>query len=562
MSLDLHALVRGGRLRRADVALGELVARLFPDGAPEVALAAALAARAIADGHSALQLDAAQAWFESLEGTGTAPWLPEFASWRAALHDSAAVAVPPVDDATATTRNVPLVLDPQGRLYLRRYFEYERCLARTLIARAHQRRLELITGGPGTGKTHGVLQRLVELAWAAHAQSRSLRIALAAPTGKAAARLAESVRTQREALDLPGPVAAMIPHQAQTLHRLLGLSPVAARAGFHRAAPLPFDVVVVDEVSMVDLPLMTKLAAAVREDAVLILLGDPDQLSAVEAGDVLGALVQAAGEASLEACHVRLSHSRRFDEHSSLARLAQAVVRGDADAALATFAQEGGARLLDDDARHAHWIERAASAYHDVVDAADARAALQAASRFRVLTALRRGPFGCVALNRAIEQDLKRRVGVRADSAWWRGRLVMVTANRADIGLFNGDIGVAWPDAQGEIKVCFEAADGVLRALAPAALPPHEGAFALTVHKAQGSEFERVALVPGADSPVLTRELLYTGITRARALVEIHADAGLLRAGIACRTLRWNGLADRLREAAAGSIAESLPVSF
>src|SRR6185437_14602684 len=158
--------------------------------------------------------------------------LPEFASWRAALHDSAAVAVPPVDDATATTRNVPLVLDPQGRLYLRRYFEYERCLARTLIARAHQRRLELITGGPGTGKTHGVLQRLVELAWAAHAQSRSLRIALAAPTGKAAARLAESVRTQREALDLPGPVAAMIPHQAQTLHRLLGLSPVAARAGF------------------------------------------------------------------------------------------------------------------------------------------------------------------------------------------------------------------------------------------------------------------------------------------------------------------------------------------
>ena len=264
-------------------------------------------------------------------------------------------------------------------------------------------------------------------------------------------------------------------------------------------------------------------------------------------------------EAPLNACHVQLSHSRRFGEHSSLARLAQAVVRGDADAPLAAITKEGDARLLDADARHAHWIERAASAYHDVVYAADARAALQAASRFRVLTALRRGPFGCVALNRAIEQNLKRRVGVRADSAWWRGRLVMVTANRADIGLFNGDIGVAWPDAQGEIKVCFEAANGVLRALSPAALPPHEGAFALTVHKAQGSEFERVALVPGADSPVLTRELLYTGITRARALVEIHADAGLLRAGIARRTLRWNGLADRLHEAAVpGSIAESL----
>lgn len=558
MSLDLQALVRSSRLRRADAELGDLVSRLFPDSAPEVALAAALAARAIADGHNALQLDAAQAWLESLEGTGAAPRLPEIESWRTRLRDSAAVAVPFVEDATATTRNVPLVLDPQGRVYLRRYFECERRLAHALIARARGQRLELITGGPGTGKTHGVLRRLLELAQAAHARSQGVRIALAAPTGKAAARLAESVRTQREALDLSEDIAAMIPREASTLHRLLGLSPFAARAGFRRDAPLPYDVVVVDEVSMVDLPLMAKLADAVREDAALILLGDPDQLSAVEAGDVLGALLQAAREAPLEACHAQLSHSRRFGEHSSLARLARAVVGGDADAALAAFTRDGDARLLDDDARHAGWIERAALAYHDVVDASDARDALQAASRFRVLTALRRGPFGCVALNRAIEQNLKRRVGVRAERAWWRGRLVMVTANRADIGLFNGDIGVAWPHANGDMKVWFEGADGALRALAPAALPPHEGAFALTVHKAQGSEFERVVLVPGADSPVLTRELLYTGITRARVAVEIHADGDLLRAGIARRSLRWNGLADRLHEAAA-AIAESLP---
>lgn len=551
MSFDRHALVRSGRLRRADAALGELVARLFPDDATEVALAAALAARAIADGHSALQLDAAQAWFESLEGIGAAPRLPEIESWRSRLQDSAAVAVASVDDAPATTRHVPLVLDPQGRIYLRRYFECERRLARALVARADRHRLALITGGPGTGKTHGVLRRLLELARAAHTQSQVLRIALAAPTGKAAARLAESVRSQREALDLPEDIAAMIPQQAQTLHRLLGLSPVAARAGFRRDAPLPYDVVVVDEVSMVDLPLMAKLADAVREDATLILLGDPDQLSAVEAGDVLDALLQAAHEAPLKACHEQLTRSRRFGEHSSLARLARAVMRGDADAALAAFTREGDARLLDDDARHAGWIERAAQAYHEVVDAGDARAALHAASRFRVLTALRRGPFGCVALDRAIEQNLKRRVGVRADRAWWRGRLLMVTANRADVGLFNGDVGVVWPDAQGEMKVCFEGADGALRAISTAALPPHEGAFALTVHKAQGSEFERVALVPGTDSPVLTRELLYTGITRARVAVEIHANADLLRAGIARRSLRWNGLADRLREAAA-----------
>jgi exodeoxyribonuclease V alpha subunit len=296
--------------------------------------------------------------------------------------------------------------------------------------------------------------------------------------------------------------------------------------------------------------MMHKLAEAVREDATLVLLGDPDQLAAVEAGDVLGALVDAAREPPLSQCHTHLTHSRRFAGHGALGRLANAIASGDANAALATLEGNDEVRLLASDARGSRLIEHAVEAYRNVLDAPDAGAALHAANDFRVLTALRHGSAGNLALDRAIEQRLKRQAGVRADAPWWRGRLLIVTANRDALGLFNGDVGVVWPDADGDMKVWFEGAEGASRAISPAALPPHEGAFALTVHKAQGSEFGRVALVLGADTPVLTRELLYTGITRARERVDIHGDESLFRAGIARRTQRWNGLADRLREAA------------
>lgn len=559
MSVDLQALARAGWLRRVDAALGEWIARAFPDSPAEVALAAAMAARAVDEGHSALRLDAAQAWLGNLGGRGEAPALPDPVAWQEALRQSDAVKFTPDFDAADPATPRPLVLDPQGRVYLARYFGYEWRVAKNLIARARAERLKLVTGGPGTGKTHGVMCLLAELA--GKAQGHTLRIALAAPTGKAAARLSESVRAQLPELALPDPVAGMIPREASTLHRLIGLSPYSARAKFHRDATLPFDVVVVDEVSMVDLPMMYKLAEAVREDAMLILLGDPDQLAAVEAGDVLGALVDAAREPPLSQCHAHLTQSRRFAGHGTLGRLSNAIAKGDANAALATLESHDEARLIANDAHDARLVEHAVDAYRHVADAPDAGAALRTANDFRVLTALRHGPAGNLALDRAIEQRLKRHAGVRADAPWWRGRLVMVTANRDALGLFNGDVGVVWPDAVGEMKVWFESSDGAPRAISPAALPPHEGAFALTVHKAQGSEFGRVALVLGADTPVLTRELLYTGITRAREGVHVYGDAELLRAGIARRTQRWNGLADRLREAANApiSIAESLP---
>lgn len=553
MSAGLQALARDGWLRHVDAALGEWVGRAFPDSATEVVLVAALAARAVGEGHSALQLGAAQGWLARLEGRGEAPVLPDPGAWQAALRTSDAVHCISNHGTGEPISPKPLVLDAQGRVYLARYFGYEQRLARNLIVHACARSLKLITGGPGTGKTHGVVRMLATLAKDAHARGRALRIALAAPTGKAAARLSESVRSQLPQLALADTIAATIPREAFTLHRLLGLAPSGARPRFHRHAPLPFDVVVVDEVSMVDLPMMHALSEAVRQDAVLILLGDPDQLSAVEAGDVLGALVDAAREAPLRDCHVSLTRSHRFGADSALGELARAIARGDSEEALHACERSDDIRLADN--ARASLVETAAEAFRPMLDASDPAAALRAARGFRLLTALRRGPSGCIALDRAIARRLQRALGVRADERWWRGRLVLITANRPELGLFNGDTGVVWPDAGNAMKVWFEGAEGVPRTFTPAALPPHEGAFALTVHKAQGSEFERVAMVTGPDSAVLSRELLYTGVTRARSGIVIHSTPDTLRAGIGRRTLRMSGLADRLREAAHAPIS-------
>src|SRR5690348_1636755 len=465
MSVNLQALARAGWLRRVDAALGEWIARAFPDSESGVALVAALAARAVDEGHSALRLDAAQDWLTGLDERGEAPALPAPGAWKASLRASAAVHCTSDAGTGEPEPRKPLVLDAQGRVYLTRYFGYERDLAKNLIARAQSGRLKLITGGPGTGKTHGVVRTLAALSSEAYAQSRTLRIALAAPTGKAATRLAESVRAQLPGLALADAVAAMIPREASTLHRLLGLSPFSARAKFHRDAPLPWDAIVVDEVSMVDLPMMGKLADAVRGDALLILLGDPNQLSAVEAGDVLGALVDAAHGPPLSRCHTHLTRSRRFAEHSALGRLANAISRGDPDAALQALHDSDEVRLAAGEAQHAPLIERAVENHRAMLDSADAGDALRAATRFRVLTALRHGPAGNLALDRVIEQRLKRHAGVRADAPWWRGRLLMITANRPELKLFNGDVGVVWPDADEELKVWFEGTDGTPRAI-------------------------------------------------------------------------------------------------
>ncbi|WP_349811223.1 AAA family ATPase [Xanthomonas dyei] len=565
-------------------------------------------------------------------------------------------------------------------------------------ALALRRALLLITGGPGTGKTTTIARLLLLRIAQAHAAGHPPpRIALAAPTGRAAERMAESLRAavaraiaagiqlpptysalqakqppnpavsplpqagegaRRAGEGPPLPWESLLPSGASTLHRLLGVIPDSPNFRHNADNPLPFDLIVVDEASMVDLPLMCKLVEAVADGTQLILLGDADQLPSVEAGDVLAAILQAAGPgdalqphdadalqpllgsaptdstpASIQTVSHTISHTishssgltghrvhllrgYRQAENFALAPLADAIRAGDADTALALlrsgelagvhFHEDGDDPLtLGRDALLAHW--------RALADAQDPAAALRAASRLRLLTAVRAGPQGARGLNARIEQLLAdtgsgaRRLG--GASPWFQGRLLLITENSYRHGLFNGDVGIclrsdaspssgqsdanpfsgrdntsatsersdastettradAAPSSgpshpsgtanrgdpaadrrsQGPLVAWFEGdGDGQVRGFHPAALPAHESAFAMTVHKAQGSEFDHVWLqLPTRDARVLSRELLYTGITRARRALHLAGSEALIRAALARHAARISGLAWRL----------------
>lgn len=414
-----------------------------------------------------------------------------------------------------------------------------------------------MTGGPGTGKTTRVAQQLAEFARGWHGAAAA-RIALAAPTGKAASQLADSVRrsldAQVEAGTLADALATTLPSQASTLHRLLGWQRDGFRHG--RDNPLALDLVIVDEASMIDLPLMCRLVEAVPVAATLVIVGDPDQLPSVDTGDVLAALCEASEVlgSALQAQRTHLLHPHRQDPGIEVPTLARLVRDGDIDGLLAGL--EGGAF------RGVHWRQgneyqlheavraQAEPAYQALAQAADVESALRAARGFRVLCALREGPAGARTLNALIGAALD---PLHGGDSWFRGRLVLVTENSYRQQLFNGDIGIAWPDEDGEMRVWFDA-DGGPRPWLPAALPAHEPAFALTVHKAQGSEFDRVLLaLPEHDARVLTRELLYTGLTRCRREVRLWAGEDVLRTAVARRAQRWSGLAARLADAPAAA---------
>ncbi|GAB2518112.1 exodeoxyribonuclease V subunit alpha [Lysobacter humi (ex Lee et al. 2017)] len=579
MSL-LDGLQRSGAVRPIDLALAHSLQRLDGAVAEPVLVAAALASYAIAQGHAAFDPDGVDALVEP-----AVDW-PGADAWRAVLAQCPWVAQPDGDAASADDR--PLVLE-HGRLYLRRYREYERRLASALArlctapampvdatvdalharlfpqrdaadaqARAAAHALEhpllLVTGGPGTGKTTTVARVLVLLAAQARVHGQAApRIALAAPTGRAADRMAGSVRRIAESLRGEGIDAALcdaLPQRASTIHRLIGLAPGQPRARFDARHPLPLDIVVVDEASMVDLPLMCKLVEALPTGARLLLLGDRDQLPSVEAGDVLAALSDAADaapspQAPLAGRRVHLDRGYRQTDALELAPLAEAVRRGDAAAALSTL--RTGARGL-------HWHEDALDplapptreavlrpwrALRAVREPAEALAQL---GRCRVLTALRDGPQGATQLNARIELAL---AGPQREP-YFHGRLLMVTENSAKHGLFNGDVGVCLRDVDGTLLAWFEGADGV-RGFHPAALPAHASAFATTVHKAQGSEFDAVWLqLPSVETRVLSRELVYTGLTRARSELHVLGPASTLDFALARHARRVSGLARRL----------------
>ncbi len=517
----------------------------------------------------------------------------------------------------ASLRRSPLVGDGAGptplvlvgpRLYLHRYWRYERDLGERLMAlnrpvdgldhnaaaailnrlfpaadtaidwqklaaaTALSRHLCVISGGPGTGKTTTVVRVLAALL----SLDANLRIAVAAPTGKAAARLKASIDSQIAALDLPQDLRERLPAQAFTLHRLLGNRP--HRSGFHHDAkqPLPYQVVVVDEASMLDLALAARLVAALPANARLILLGDKDQLASVEAGAVYAELSahcrhDAAGVALLRSLTggqapraiasaddqptapamtnavIWLDRSYRFAADGGISRLAAAINAGEPATVTAVFASAASSvqwqRALPSPQRLAALL---AGGYDDYVDAvlgrADPALVLRRFERYRVLCSTRGGAYGSDALNRQISAHLQRRLGGAPSARWYAGRAVMVTGNDYALRLFNGDIGLALADGQDRLLVYFAGDEG-LRAFAPGRLAQVASAFALTVHKSQGSEFDSVDVVV---EPTLTRglsrELLYTAVTRARSAVRLWCSQDLLDVSVQARVQRRSAL--------------------
>ncbi|MDO6763416.1 exodeoxyribonuclease V subunit alpha [Agarivorans sp. 1_MG-2023] len=446
----------------------------------------------------------------------------------------------------------------------------------------YQARL-VISGGPGTGKTTTVT-RLLALLQDLHLSSGkpALNIQLVAPTGKAAARLSESIIGAKHQLNASEQTIATIPEQASTIHRLLGVIPGRAEFRHHADNPLTLDMLVVDEASMIDMPLMVKLLAAMPAKARIILLGDKDQLASVEAGAVLGDLCafidhgySAELSQFLQACSgfdlsqqqtqaplaiadklCLLRKSYRFDARSGIGLLAKAVNQGRADHAL---------ELLNSQRPDLPYQSLGQEAYQDLLDTVvqgyqpylnalqqgqNMQQVFELFHQFQLLVALRNGELGVSGLNQRIESLLKKHGlierSTNTESLWYAGRPVMIDQNDHEQQLYNGDIGICASDENGQLMVAFESANG-LRWLLPSRLPAHQSVYAMTVHKSQGSEFKHVAmLLPPAKQGLVNRELLYTAITRAKSQFSLYADAESISAACRNKTQRRSGLVERL----------------
>ena len=475
-----------------------------------------------------------------------------------------------VSAADANIAPLPLVLE-NNRLYLQRYWDYEHRLASTTLAIAlHRHRVEqlddlldiyfppasdkdwqreaariavqhsfsIITGGPGTGKTTTVVKILAVLQELAE---EPLLIALAAPTGKAAMRLQESIGSNKSTLPCSDVIKSTIPKTVTTLHRLLGAKPDSPYFSHDVNHPLIYDLVVVDEASMVDLALMSKLMDALKPNARLILLGDKDQLASVESGAVLADLTKA-----LSAHTVELKTAHRFDDN--IKQLANAVNKQDAVAAW-QFLNSGNEHtlLLQDDL--IAYIAAQQTAYLKLIkQGADFTFIYQAFNRFQVLCCNREGKNSVADINSRVEQKLAQNGRIQIAGLWYSGRPVLVTQNNPALDLYNGDIGLCLPDKHqgGKLMVSFQRPDRSVKSYLPSRIAQCETVFAMTIHKSQGSEFEEVLIVlPDMINPVLTKELLYTAITRAKKTVKLVANEAVFMAAIQQKVARVTGLVDK-----------------
>jgi exodeoxyribonuclease V alpha subunit len=535
---------------------GDFIAR-FGGDTDVVARVGALLSRAVRLGHICLDVS------KTVDPNRS---LPDH--WREKVSQSPAFGGP--------ATGAPVVLTDK-RLFLRRYWEYEQLLAQSVgirasrndadhtesgtqeaaIAGALRNYFTVISGGPGTGKTTTVLTVLRRFIEEKVAGSRP-RIALAAPTGKAAARIQELLRSVHENGKLKPEVRKFIPQTASTIHRLLGSKPDSVFFRHDQHNPLPVDLVVVDEASMVPLPLMAKLFDALPPNARVILLGDQDQLASVEPGAVLADIA--------DACAVRggrlrnalfvLTKNFRFGNENAIYQLSNAVRRGEGEKVTRILAKKDAPELqgnsLPSVAQLAQHLGQALlTSYQSYFSAKHPATALQVFSHFRVLCAVREGPFGVNRVNEAIESVLHERGLISDPSESYAGQPVLITRNDYQAQLFNGDIGVILPDPSEtnskQLWAWFIGADNQPRRLSLGRLPDYELAYAMTVHKAQGSQFEQVLfLLPDRDSPVLTRELVYTAVTRASQRVDVWFNEGILGEVIKRKAQRHSGLVEAL----------------
>ena len=610
-------LRKNSLLSEIDIHFAKFIADFSAVEDPDLFLAAALVSHATGKGDSCFNLETAAG--QLLSGTKDFKKpieCPDLDVWLEKLSASPAVGRP--------GEICPLILDDKNRLYLHRYWDYEDSLSKSIMQRVQNpvtglnikrlkqtldrlfpgsdsqeinwqkiaatvaclKNFSVITGGPGTGKTFTVTKVLVLLL--EQVSGQKLNIYLAAPTGKAAARLKEAVEEAKSQLDCDDSVKAAIPSEVFTIHRMLKPITGSPYFRFNRRNPLIADVVVVDEASMVDLALMAKLAEAVPENAHLILIGDKDQLASVEAGSVLGDICdrnvihgfsasfmnrikELTGEkldqeaqtteaqSDLQDAIVVLQKSYRFAADSGIGDISRAVNRADTEAAFQLLTDENDRSitwqaLKADEELFEDLSSQIITGYQGYLKAGDPASALQRLQRFKILCALNIGPLGVQAINKLAEQVLRRQNLIQpdpnAENPWYAGRPVLITRNHCPLGLFNGDIGVTLPDAEAadnQLAVFFTGYNGEVRRFQPYQLPEHTTVYAMTVHKSQGSEFDEVLFIlPDSDFPILTRELIYTALTRARKKITIWGTRSILRKAIERQIERTSGLRDAL----------------
>ena len=566
--MGLGELQSRGLLHLLDVELARALGRMTDAPSPEVELAIALTCRNVRQGHTCFPvgMSAADIW----PGDPAPPDpLPHAEEWKDALGKS------------LLTHGGPIVLDEAGRLYLRRYWQLEQDVGRELAARSAappiiandspwlqasldrlfpgapespQRRaaenalrhhVSLLCGGPGTGKTTTVAAIVALIIEGRLRETRSApRVMLLAPTGKSAARLGEAVRQAKDRIQASAEVLEQIPVQATTVHRALGMQ----RAGTHfrRNAnrPLEADVIVVDEASMIDLGLMRQLLDATAREATLLIVGDPDQLTSVEAGSVLRDLVTASARTWWRGRVTHLAQTYRYDEEQPLGRLVAAIRDGDGPAVEALLDREDADDVVWTSANGLQAeLDRAAAHWAQVLNTQDPDTHFELRSRYVMLSPFRGGPVGTRRLSSAIRDRLPSQAGSEQ-----RVTPIIIEENSHELRVYNGDFAML-VDGKPPIATVQSDTDG-LRKIAAARLPRFSDAFALSVHKAQGSEFDEVLIVlPGEDAPLLTRELLYTAVSRARKRLRVVGPKDVVASALERRAQRYSGLVDAIDKA-------------